>query len=409
MWYTFSRFNEYLVMAWEALKSHKMRSLLTTLGILIGVTTIITIWTTIQGLNQYVYSKLSGIGAGTIYVEKTPWIIKGDYWKYRNRKNITYNEYLALKKHCTIADHIAPEVLSLKNLSYGNEEVKDIYVIATTEQYALTAGLFPEIGRFLSEPDIRSNRFVCVMGVDVVEKLFKKENPIGRKVKIGSSRYRVIGILEKQGSAFGQSMDSFVIVPIGTFRRVFGGHRGLRIAMMTNNPGAIEEMKDEVRGIMRRVRKVKPGADDNFSINQQDMLTDLYANLTTTLFAIVFIIGGISLLVGGIGIMNIMLVSVTERTREIGIRKAVGAKQKYILLQFLIEAIMVSSIGGLLGILLGYGGGSMVLSQMDISTGVGFTSIAIGFGFSTTVGVLAGFYPAYKASRLNPIDSLRYE
>jgi len=157
------------------------------------------------------------------------------------------------------------------------------------------------------------------------------------------------------------------------------------------------------------VRKTKPAMEDDFSINQQDMLTNLYAQLTTTLFAIVFVIGGISLLVGGIGIMNIMLVSVTERTREIGVRKAIGAKQRNVMIQFLIEAIVVSSIGGILGILLGYAGGSAVLAQMDLSTGVGLTSILIGFGFSTSVGVLAGFYPAYKASRLNPIDSLRYE
>jgi len=171
----------------------------------------------------------------------------------------------------------------------------------------------------------------------------------------------------------------------------------------------VEDLKEEVRGVMRRVRKIKPLEEDDFSINQQDMLSDLYAQLTTTLFAIVFVIGGISLLVGGIGIMNIMLVSVTERTREIGIRKAIGAKRSNVLFQFLIEAILVSSIGGILGIALGYAGGSAILAQMDLSTGVGMTAISIGFGFSTTVGILAGFYPAYKASRLNPIDSLRYE
>jgi len=406
---TFSRFNEYLIMAWDALKSHKMRSLLTTLGILIGVTTIITIWTTIQGLNQYVYNQLSNIGANTIYVEKYPWIIKGDFWKYRNRKNVTYKEFEALQKFSTLADRIAPEVYAAKHLSYGNEKLENIYIIATTEQYALTAGVFPETGRFITEMDVRNNQFVCVLGADVAERLFKKENPIGRKIKIGSDRYRVIGILEKKGSFFGQNMDTFVIVPIGTFRRVYGGHRGIRIALMAPDAIDVDDLKEEVRGVMRRVRKTKPGLEDDFSINQQDMLSELYAQLTTTLFGIVFVIGGISLLVGGIGIMNIMLVSVTERTREIGIRKAIGAKQKSVLIQFLIEAVMVSSIGGILGIAIGYAGGSAVLAQMDLSTGVGFTSIAIGFGFSTSVGVLAGFYPAYKASRLNPIDSLRYE
>jgi len=407
--YTFSRFNEYIIMAWDALKSHKLRSLLTTLGILIGVTTIITIWTTIQGLNQYVYNQLSNIGANTIFVEKYPWIIQGDFWKYRNRKNVTYKEYEALKEHCTLADNIAPEVFAAKNISYRGEKVENIFVIASTEQYSTTANVFPETGRFLTELDVRNNQFVCVLGAEVAEGLFKKENPIGRRIKIGQDKYKVIGILEKKGSFFGQNMDAFVIVPIGTFRRVFGGHRGLRVTLLTNNAAVLEDLKEEVRGIMRRVRKIKPASEDDFSINQQDMLTNLYAQLTTTLFAIVFVIGGISLLVGGIGIMNIMLVSVTERTREIGIRKAIGAKRTNVMLQFLIEAIVVSSIGGIIGIALGYAGGSAVLAQMDLSTGVGITAILIGFGFSTLVGVLAGFYPAFKASRLSPIDSLRYE
>lgn len=409
MMITFTRFGEYLNMAWQALKSHKMRSLLTTLGILIGVTTIITIWTTIQGLNQYVFNQLSNIGAKTIYVEKYPWIIKNDFWKYRNRKNITYKEYTALQKSCTLADKISPEVFSAKQISFGNKQLDNIFVIASNEEYAFTANVAPETGRFFTNLDVRNNQFVCVLGADVAQRLFEKENPIGRRIRIGSDRYRVIGILEQKGSFFGQNMDTFVLVPIGTFRRVFGGHRGIRIALTTAPGVDVEDLKEEVRGVMRRVRKTQPGAEDDFSINQQDMLTQLYQQLTSTLFLIVFVIGGISLLVGGIGIMNIMLVSVTERTREIGIRKAIGARRANIMFQFLIEAILVSSIGGLIGLILGYAGGSLVLAQMDLSTGVGGTAIFIGFGFSTFVGVVAGFYPAYKASRLNPIDALRYE
>jgi putative ABC transport system permease protein len=243
----------------------------------------------------------------------------------------------------------------------------------------------------------------------LAKKLFKESNPIQRRIKINSDKYTVVGVLEKQGSMFGMSRDEFVIVPISTFRKVYGGRRGLRLSVMTNNSDKMEDMKDELRGILRKVRKVKPGEPDDFAINQQDMLTDLYGQLTGGLFAIVFIIGGISLLVGGIGIMNIMLVSVTERTKEIGIRKAIGAKRRNILIQFLIEALLISSLGGLIGLILGYIAGSLVLAQMDLTTGVGITSIAIGFGFSTLVGVLAGSYPASKASKLNPIDALRFE
>jgi putative ABC transport system permease protein len=396
-------------MAWDSLRSHKLRSLLTTLGILIGVTTIITIWTTIEGLNQYVYGQLSNIGASTVYVQKYPWIIQNDFWKYRNRKEVRYKEYEAIAEYSKIADYVSPEVFSMKVVSYKAEKLDQIIVIGTNENYKETSNAFPQVGRFLTSLDVKNNHKVCVLGSELASNLFQQENPIGRRVKIGPERYTVIGVLEKKGSFFGQSMDNFAIVPIGAFRNVFGGHRGLRIAVMINDPDRLEDLKDELRGIMRRVRKTPPAEEDDFAINQQDMLTQLYSQLTTTLFMIVFVIGGISLLVGGIGIMNIMLVSVTERTREIGIRKAIGAKRKNVLSQFLIEAILVSSIGGIIGIILGYLGGSVILGKMDLAIGVSVTSIAIGFGFSTMVGVLAGFYPAYKASSLNPIDSLRYE
>jgi len=406
---TFTRINEYFIMAWDALKGHKLRSLLTTLGILIGVTTIITIWTTIEGLNEYVYGQLSNIGASTVYVQKYPWVIQGDFWKFRNRKEVTYKEYEAINKYATIPDKISPQVYSMKRVSYKNEKYDQVFIAGTDENYKETANAYPELGRFLTPLDVKNKHRVCVLGSELATNLFKEANPIGRRIKLGTDKYRVIGVLEKKGSFFGQSMDNYAIVPIGTFRRVYGGHRGLRIAVMTNSPDNLEDMKDELRGIMRRVRKTKPADEDDFAINQQDMLTNLYSQLTTTLFMIVFVIGGISLLVGGIGIMNIMLVSVTERTREIGIRKAIGAKRKNVLSQFLIEAIMVSSIGGVIGILLGFLGGTIILGQMDLTIGVSITSIAIGFGFSTLVGVLAGFYPAFKASNLNPIDSLRYE
>ncbi len=407
--YAFSRVNEYLLMAWDALKSHKLRSILTTLGILIGVTTIITIWTTIQGLNQYVYGQLSAIGSATVYVQKWPWVIQGDFWKYRNRKNVTIKEYEAIKDQSTYADYVSLEVFSTKRISYKSEKYDRIFVMGTNQEHKETSNAYPEEGRFLTELDVNNNHRVCVLGRELADNLFKDEYPLGKRIKIGTDKYRVVGLLPKKGSFFGQSMDNYAIVPFGTFRRVYGGHRGVRISVMTENADQLEDMKDELRGIMRRVRKTAPAAEDDFAINQQDMLQELYKSLTATLFAIVFIIGGISLLVGGIGIMNIMLVSVTERTREIGIRKAIGAKSRNILSQFLIESIAVSSIGGLIGIFFGYLGGLAVLSSMSLTTGVGISSIMIGFGFSSLVGILAGFYPAMKAARLNPIDALRYE
>ena len=407
--YYFSLISEYMRMAWHALKAHKLRSMLTTLGIFIGVTTIITIFTTIQGLNEYVIGQLSAIGSSTVYVDKYPWVIQGDFWKYRNRKNITKDEYEALIEFSKAADYISPQVFSVKVVKYQNEKYDQIFILGTSEQYKDTDNIGLGEGRFLTELDIKRKHSVCVIGADLADNLFKNEDPLGKRIYIGERKYKVIGILEKRGKVFGQSRDNYAIVPIGTFQQAFGRHRGFRIAMTVEDVSRLEDMKDEIRGIMRRVRKISPQDDDDFALNQQDQLTDLYRQLTGVLYAIVFVIGSMSLIVGGIGIMNIMLVSVTERTREIGIRKAIGAKRKNILSQFLIESISIASVGGLLGIICGFIGGSLVLSQMDLTTSVSISSIAVGFGFSTFVGVIAGFYPAWKAAKMNPIDSLHYE
>jgi putative ABC transport system permease protein len=405
----YSLLGEYFIMAWMALKSNKMRSALTTLGILIGVTTIITIFTTIQGMNEYVIGQLSNIGSSTVYVQKWPWVIRGDFWRYRNRKEVTNKEYEALVKHSKIADYIAPTIWAIRTAKYKNEVYEQVPVLGTNEQYKDTDNIAPAEGRFLTEMDVYRNHKVCVLGDEVAKNLFKEESPLGKRVKVGSDKYRVIGITEKQGEVFGQSMDNYILVPYGSFRRVTSGHRGMMIAMSVTDNSKIEEMKDEIRGIMRQTRKIPPDGEDDFAINQQDQLTKMYRDLTSTLFMIVFVIGGISLLVGGIGITNIMLVSVTERTREIGIRKAIGARRRNILSQFIIESIAIASIGGIIGIILGYFGGSIVLSLMKLTTGVSLAVIMVGFGFSVFVGVVAGFYPAWKAAKMNPIDSLHFE
>jgi putative ABC transport system permease protein len=405
----FSLLGEYFVMAWMALKSHKMRSALTTLGILIGVTTIITIFTTIQGMNEYVIGELSNIGSSTVYVQKWSWVIRGDFWRYRNRKEVTLKEYDALAKYSKTADYIAPAVWAFRTVKYKSEVYERVPVVGTNEQYKDTDNVAPADGRFLTELDVYRNHKVCVLGDEVAKNLFKDESPIGKRVKVGSDKYRVIGVNEKQGEVFGQSMDNYILVPYGAIRGVMSGHRGMMISMAVTDNSKLEEMKDEIRGIMRKTRKIPPDGEDDFAINQKDQLTKLYRDLTGTLFMIVFVIGGISLLVGGIGITNIMLVSVTERTKEIGIRKAIGARRRNILSQFIIESIAIASIGGIIGIILGYFAGSIVLLQMKLTTGVSLTVIMVGFGFSSFVGVVAGFYPAWKAAKMNPIDSLHFE
>ncbi len=335
-----SLIGEYFRMGMHALWAHKLRSGLTTLGILIGVTTIITIFTTIQGLNEYVIGQLSAIGSSTVYVEKFPWVIKDDFWKYRNRKEITYKEFEALQEQSRYASYISPQTFAMKTVKYQNEVYDQILVIGTNDEYKDTDNVNPATGRFITSLDVKRNHNVCILGDEIARNLFKEEDPLGKRIKIGTDKYTVVGVKEQQGKVFGQSMDTFIIVPIGTFQHVTSGHRGgLRIAVKPAEVGQLEDMKEEIRGILRKERKISPGDEDDFAINQQEQLTDTYKQLTQTLFLVIFIIGAVSLLVGGIGITNIMLVSVTERTREIGIRKAIGARKRNILSQFLIESV----------------------------------------------------------------------
>lgn len=407
--YRLSVVGEYLRMAWAALRTHKLRSILTTLGIFIGVATIITIFTTIQGLNEYVIGQFSNIGAKTMYVQKWPWVQTGDWWKFRNRREITYKEYEALLKNAKEPDYVAPSLFSFKTVKYQDETYERVMVFGTTDQYKDTDNINPAQGRFLTSLDVHRNHKVAVLGHELAQNLFKDDSPLGKRIKIGTDKYTVVGVNEKTGSFFGQSMDNLALVPIGTFQRVYGSHRGLTISIAVTDVSRLDDMKEEARGILRRSRKLSPADEDDFAINQRDQLTEMYRNLTSTLYAIIFVIGAVSLIVGGIGITNIMLVSVTERTKEIGIRKAIGARRSNILAQFLIESIAISSIGGILGIIVGYMGGNLVLSQMELATGVTAGSIMIGYGFSTFVGVVAGFYPAWKAARMNPIDALHFE
>jgi putative ABC transport system permease protein len=342
-------------------------------------------------------------------VEKFPWVITGDFFKYRNRKNVTWNEYEAIERFSTIADYVTPQVVSQKTIGYRENKFENIAVLGTTESFIETASITPAEGRFLTELDVRNRIPVVILGAELANRLFENADPLGNRISIDGLKYRVVGVLERQGEFFGQSRDEYAVVPIGTFRNVFGRHRGMQIAVMTNNPDAVDDMKEELRGILRKERKVKPDEEDDFAINEQSQLTSFYASTTSTLYAIIIVIACVSLLVGGIGITNIMLVSVTERTKEIGLRKAVGAKRINVLSQFLIESVAISSIGGAIGIVIGIIGGSIVLDLMRVETGVSLSSILVGFGFSALVGIVSGFYPAFKASNMNPIDSLRYE
>ncbi|GAB4370515.1 MAG: ABC transporter permease [Calditrichia bacterium] len=404
-----SQMMEHLRFSYDALTANKIRSFLTTLGILLGVTAIIVIFTAIQSINNYVEGEFSNLGSATLYLSKFPWAQGGDFWKYRNRPDITLDDYQQLKGEIRLASAISPLIEAMRTVEYRNKNLEDVYTVGCNEQYVVTNDAETQYGRFFTEMEVYRAHPVCVIGQKVWEELFGTSDPLGKRIKINGHPHKIIGILEEKGNFFGFNMDNQVIIPYTTFKGISFHRRGITVVFRARDPMLIDQLKDEIRGTMRRIRKIPPGEEDNFAINQQNMLTDLYKKITGTSYLIIFIIGAISLVVGGIGIMNIMLVSVTERTKEIGIRKAVGATRKNILLQFLSESVTLSSIGGIIGIIIGYLIGQYLLNLIKLDASVSLATIIIGYGFSAMVGIISGMYPAYKAARLNPIDALRYE
>ncbi len=397
-------------MAITALITHKLRAFLTTLGIIIGVLTIITISSVISGLNQVFYNMISGLGSDVLYVQKVPWASgMMDFLKYRNRKDITEAHALEIQKNAKLVAAVTYTVGTRRNVKFGSETLKRIQVTGTTNDYEHTANAYPEYGRFLIDSDIQYRRYVCVLGWEVADKLFKSVNPLGQHIKIGGYYFRVIGILEKKGSMLGMNMDDITIIPFGVFRKLYGFRRSLTIQIKVKETATLEEAEDELRGIMRRARRLSPTDEDDFAINQQDMFSEMYKSLTTVLYIVFVGIGSIALLVGGIGIMNIMLVSVTERTQEIGVRKALGARRLDILTQFLVEAVTICLLGGIIGILLGFGIGKIVAMTTPLPASVSLWSVMLGLVFTSSVGIFFGLYPAAKAAKLNPIEALRYE
>jgi putative ABC transport system permease protein len=400
---------EYIQFAWIALKANKIRSFLTTLGVIIGVATIILIFTLIQSINQYVEGEFANIGSTSVYVSKFPWVITNNYFELRNRPPVTIREYEALQNYSTYARWISPNIQAMRTVEYRSKSLDGVLTIGCNEEFTETNNVATEFGRWFTPLEVSHARYVCTIGETVKSELFDKEDPLGKRIKIGGYPYKVIGVMEKKGNFFGFNMDNQVLLPYTAFQGYAIHRRGITVAMKVDDPNNLEDMKEETRGIMRRVRKLSPKEEDNFAINQQDMLTNFYKQISTTSYIVIFIVAAISLVVGGIGIMNIMLVSVTERIKEIGVRKAVGATKGQIMLHFLFESVVISALGGILGMIIGVLVSGIPLNLMKLDASVSAATVMIGLGFSTFVGVLSGMYPAYKAANLNPIDALRYE
>jgi putative ABC transport system permease protein len=407
-----SELGEGVRIAFLSLTGARLRSFLTTLGIVIGVMTVIAIVAIIDGLNSSFAAQVGNLGAHTLYVGKWKWMNTGnEWWEMRNRKDMGRTELEAVERGATLATAIAPLAFIRTSMSSPEVELPRMDVRGTTEAYMVARGGAMAAGRYLSSPDVELSRSVVVLGATVADRLFPRvplDAVLGRRVLIRNHPFAVIGVVDRRGRMMGMDMDNDVTIPYTTFLRDMGSKRSISIAVSAA-PGQVEALEDQLVGILRQARRVPPEKKDDFAINRQDQLLKVYRQLTGALYGVAIGVGLITLIVGGIGIMNIMLVSVTERTREIGVRRALGARKLTILLQFLIESSLVSMLGGAVGTALGFGVALLLALTTPLAATVTPGAVALGLGFSAAVGLLFGSWPAWRAANLDPVEALRYE
>lgn len=404
---------ESLKIAWNAIVANKARGVLTTLGIIIGIVAVTTTMTAFNGMQSAFRQGAGAIGADVIYVSRMPWVVINDFFLYRNRPNLDLSEAQALEQALRGRAIVNPTMNTSRDLRYRSQTLQSVDVIGTTEKLTQTSSRMPAIGRFLMNFDVRYKKHVAIIGPEIAGDLFGEADPINKEINIGRYRYRVVGVLEEQGGTTfgGPNFDRQVFVPISTFVKDFGGLRYMDVDIAVKAPAmaAIDDLEFEVIGEMRKIRKLRPTEPDNFSINKLDSLLGAFNSIVGAVLGIGLLVTSIALFVGGIGVMNIMFVSVTERTREIGIRKAIGAKRRSILMQFLFESAAICLLGGFVGIGLA-AAVTMAINSMGVipaslSAGIMITSVVV----AIAVGVFAGLVPAWKGASLDPIEALRYE
>ncbi len=411
MRYILFEFKEGLLIAFRALRTNKVRTALTMLGIFIGITVVVLMSTAIKGIDNSFQQGISALGSDVLYVDKWAWFSNEDWWKLRNRKSIDMADYESFKELARLPIAVAPVINSVQTVKIGERRVESVFLNGSSADYVKTTNFTFESGRFYNDVEYNAARQVAVIGSEISKKLFPRGDALDKTIKIGGSNFKIVGVLAEQGSfILGPfNPDNQVFIPIGSiFKNFIAQHRGtVTINVRAPNPSMVEETKAEAEGVMRKVRGLKYDEENDFSINQQEGLMENYNSVVGVIQIAGLFITGLSLFVGAIGIMNIMFVSVRERTKEIGIRKAIGAKRRTILTQFLLESSAICLLGGIAGLIAAILG-SMALNQY-FPTSIQPDAAIIAIGVSAITGIISGFAPAYTAAKLDPVDSLRYE
>jgi len=407
----FRLIRESFIFAFQAVIVNKIRTVLSLLGITIGIFCVISVFTVFDSMENAIRKSIASLGSNVLYIQKWPWAMGGDYpwWKYWQRPETSLTDMREVEKRSTLADASAYMVQVNKTVKYRSNYMENVAVLGVTQDFDKVWKFELADGRYFSPTESASGKSIAVIGHEIAVNLYPEGDPIGKKIKIFGRNIEVIGVLTKEGEDFfGNSNDKVVFLPVNYFKSLVDIRDMDATIIVKAQPGiSNDELRDELTGIMRSIRKLKPSAEENFSINETDIITKGFNSLFSVIATVGWIIGGFSLLVGGFGIANIMFVSVRERTNIIGIQKALGAKNFFILLQFLFEAIFLSLIGGILGLLI------ILILTVIISNTTSFHliltqgNILLGIGVAALIGLIAGIVPAYSASKLDPVEAMR--
>lgn len=406
------RFLESILLALSSLRAHKLRSFLTLLGVIFGVMTVVAVAAVIEGFFRYVDRTITAdLGANTVLLDKYGIITSFEDWINANRRNkdITLSDAEYLRERMTLAQYIGAQSFSSAEVRAGDQKMTNVNIKGNTPNMVYIDSTQPDLGRYVNETDNERRRNVAMIGVEVADKLYNSREVLGRELKINGLPFEVIGVAKERGTSFGQSQDDFVVIPLSAHQKLFGARASLTISVKGYDGTNLQDVQDQVRMLMRARHKLNYSDKDTFGFVTADAINNFVQALFGIIAAVALGVTSISLVVGGIVIMNIMLVTVTERTREIGIRKSLGARRKDILLQFLVESTTLSLVGGLIGLFIAYGISKLLVKFTPIPAELPIWAAFLAIGVSSGVGIIFGIYPAWKAAKLDPIVALRAE